>query len=122
MNWAPYWHPTQPYVIWTGADHSDPTARPNYDLWLLRYETVDGRPQPVGEPIRVTDQSGGRRVAGLFARRQATDVDQQPDRRPLQPVVAGRFQVAEVRGSGRRRAEGQEDSHAADISEHSDRA
>src|SRR5262249_37133110 len=30
VNWAPYWHPTKPYIIWTGADHSDPKARPNY--------------------------------------------------------------------------------------------
>ncbi|HTU25167.1 MAG TPA: biopolymer transporter Tol, partial [Pirellulales bacterium] len=57
VNWAPYWHPTRPFVIWTGADHSDPTARPNYDLWLLRYETVAGQPRPVGEPIRVTDHA-----------------------------------------------------------------
>ncbi len=20
VNWAPYWHPTEPYIIWTGAD------------------------------------------------------------------------------------------------------
>ncbi len=55
VNWAPYWHPTRPFVIWTGADHSDPTARPNYDLWLLRYEMVEGQPRPVGEPLRITD-------------------------------------------------------------------
>jgi len=57
VNWAPYWHPNKPFVIWTGADHSDPAARPNYDLWLLRYETVGGQPRPVGEPLRVTDHS-----------------------------------------------------------------
>ena len=22
VNWAPYWHPTKPYIIWTGADHT----------------------------------------------------------------------------------------------------
>ena len=42
VNWAPYWHPTQPYLIWAGADHSDPGARPNYDLWMVRYEVRDG--------------------------------------------------------------------------------
>ncbi|HEY1786112.1 MAG TPA: biopolymer transporter Tol, partial [Pirellulales bacterium] len=57
VNWAPYWHPNRQFVIWTGADHSDPTARPNYDLWLLRYEKVGGQPRPVGEPIRITDHS-----------------------------------------------------------------
>ena len=43
----------QPF-IWSGADHSDPTVRPNYDLWLARYET-DGGKFSIGEPIRVTD-------------------------------------------------------------------
>ncbi len=55
VNWAPYWHPSEPYIIWTGADHSDPKARPNYDLWLLKYEV---RPEGVfaaGQPERITD-------------------------------------------------------------------
>lgn len=55
VNWAPYWHPTQPYIIWTGADHSDPGARPNYDLWMLKYQVDDNGLRGVGEPIRVTD-------------------------------------------------------------------
>ena len=59
VNWAPYWHPTEPWLIWSGADHSrlgeDPTARPNYDLWMLRYEIEDGVFRAVGEPQRVTD-------------------------------------------------------------------
>jgi TolB protein len=54
VNWAPYWHPTQPYIIWTGADHSDPHATPNYDLWLLKYEIVDGKIEP-GHICRITD-------------------------------------------------------------------
>ncbi len=54
VNWAPYWHPTRPYIIWTGADHSDLQARPNYDLWLLKYEVVDGKLRP-GSPERATD-------------------------------------------------------------------
>lgn len=54
VNWAPYWHPTEPYIIWAGADHSDPNARPNYDLWLMRYEVHDGRLVP-GPITRVTD-------------------------------------------------------------------
>lgn len=55
VNWAPYWHPTKPYIIWTGADHSDPGKRPNYDLWLLKYEVKDGKLARVGEIQRVTD-------------------------------------------------------------------
>ncbi|MBX7165595.1 MAG: biopolymer transporter Tol [Pirellulales bacterium] len=54
VNWAPYWHPSKPYIIWTGADHSDPQARPNYDLWLMRYAERDGQLDP-GPITRVTD-------------------------------------------------------------------
>jgi Tol biopolymer transport system component len=54
VNWAPYWHPTKPYIIWTGADHSDPKARPNYDLWLMKYEEKDGKLVP-GPITRITD-------------------------------------------------------------------
>lgn len=43
VNWAPYWHPSAPYIIWAGADHSNPKARPNYDLWLMHYEEKDGQ-------------------------------------------------------------------------------
>jgi TolB protein len=56
--WAPYWHPTQPYLIWTGADHSNPNARPNYDLWLMKYE-VDGDRIKPGKTWRVTDHPSG---------------------------------------------------------------
>ena len=54
VNWAPYWHPTKPYIIWAGADHSNPKARPNYDLWLMKYEIKDGKISG-SEPIRITD-------------------------------------------------------------------
>ena len=57
VHWAPYWHPARPWLIWTGADHSDPTTRPNYDLWLARYETNEGT-LCVGEPLRLTDHPG----------------------------------------------------------------
>jgi TolB protein len=57
VNWAPYWHPTKPYIIWTGADHSDPTKRPNYDLWLMKYEVKDGKIVP-GPITRITDHPG----------------------------------------------------------------
>jgi TolB protein len=56
--WAPYWHPTAPYLIWTGADHSNPNARPNYDLWLMKYEVVEGKFIP-GKRWRVTDHASG---------------------------------------------------------------
>jgi TolB protein len=58
VNWAPYWHPHKPYIIWTGADHSNPRARPNYDLWLMKYEIRDGRFH-AHPAVRVTDHPAG---------------------------------------------------------------
>jgi len=65
VRWAPYWHPTKPWLIWTGADHSDPNKRPNYDLWITRYEaagpdaTTGGRQAFLtGPPLRITDHEG----------------------------------------------------------------
>ena len=57
VHWAPFWHPTKPWLIWTGADHSDPTARPNYDLWLAEYSTDQNSIQ-CGTPLRLTDHPG----------------------------------------------------------------
>ncbi len=54
INWAPYWHPTRPLLIWTGADHSDPQVRPNYDLFVMPYSVVGGKFVP-GEVTRITD-------------------------------------------------------------------
>lgn len=57
VRWAPYWHPTRPWLIWTGADHADPTKRPNYDLWIAR---VAAAPEGfrTGTPLRITDHEG----------------------------------------------------------------
>jgi Tol biopolymer transport system component len=57
VNWGPYWHPTRQLIIWAGADHSDPKARPNYDLWLAHYQ-VQGDAFHLGSPTRVTDFAG----------------------------------------------------------------
>ncbi len=57
VRWAPYWHPTRPWLIWTGADHSDPTQRPNYDLWIARYD-VPGAGFRAGAALRLTDHEG----------------------------------------------------------------
>ena len=56
VNWGPYWYPTGPYLIWAGADHSNPKARPNYDLWLMRYKIQDGKLAP-GPTWRITDHA-----------------------------------------------------------------
>ena len=63
VRWAPYWHPTKPWLIWTGADHSDPTKRPNYDLWIARYSANEDAPDgragfQAGAPLRITDHEG----------------------------------------------------------------
>jgi Tol biopolymer transport system component len=63
VRWAPYWHPTKPWLIWTGADHSDPTKRPNYDLWIARYAANEDAPDGrsgfrTGVPLRITDHEG----------------------------------------------------------------
>jgi TolB protein len=56
VNWGPYWHPSRQLIIWSGADHSDPNARPNYDLWMAHYQ-VQGTTFQLGAPIRVTDST-----------------------------------------------------------------
>lgn len=58
VNWGPYWHPKAPYIIWSGADHSDPSVRPNYDLWRAKYTVNDGKFM-LGKHERVTDFVGG---------------------------------------------------------------
>ena len=57
VHWAPYWHPTKPWLVWTGADHADPTQRPNYDLWMARYDASSGS-FTAGAPLRLTDHPG----------------------------------------------------------------
>ncbi len=54
VNWGPYWHPNAPYLIWAFADHSDPTARPNFDLWLMKYDINQGQ-FVAGKQTRITD-------------------------------------------------------------------
>ncbi len=39
VYWAPYWYKDGKHIIYTAADHSDPTARPNYDLFWMNIET-----------------------------------------------------------------------------------
>ena len=33
VNWGPYWYKDSRHIVYAAADHSDPTVRPNYDLW-----------------------------------------------------------------------------------------
>jgi Tol biopolymer transport system component len=50
VYWAPYWHKDGKHIIYTAADHSDPMARPNYDLYWLNVET--------GKTVRLTHAPG----------------------------------------------------------------
>jgi TolB protein len=46
VQWGPYWYKDGKHTIYAAADHSDPTARPNYDLYWM---DIDERPKPVKE-------------------------------------------------------------------------
>lgn len=50
VYWAPYWHPDGEHIIYTAADHSDPMARPNYDLYWMNINT--------GRVTRITHAPG----------------------------------------------------------------
>lgn len=39
VYWAPYWYKDGKHIIYTAADHSNPAARPNYDLYWMNIET-----------------------------------------------------------------------------------
>jgi Tol biopolymer transport system component len=48
--WAPFWYKDNQHIIYTAADHSDPMARPNYDLYWMNIET--------GKKVRLTYAPG----------------------------------------------------------------
>jgi Tol biopolymer transport system component len=48
--WAPYWYKDSRHIIYTAADHSNPLARPNYDLYWMNLET--------GKKVRLTFAPG----------------------------------------------------------------
>ncbi|HKA07416.1 MAG TPA: biopolymer transporter Tol [Gemmataceae bacterium] len=50
VYWAPYWYKDGKHIIYTAADHSDPKARPNYDLYWMNVET--------GKTVRLTYAPG----------------------------------------------------------------
>jgi Tol biopolymer transport system component len=50
VYWAPYWYKNGKHIIYTAADHSDPKARPNYDLYWMNLET--------GKTTRITFHPG----------------------------------------------------------------
>lgn len=48
--WAPYWYKDNTHIIYTAADHSNPLARPNYDLYWMNINT--------GAKVRLTFAPG----------------------------------------------------------------
>jgi Tol biopolymer transport system component len=48
--WAPYWYRDGKHIVYTAADHSNPVARPNYDLYWMNIET--------GKKVRLTAAPG----------------------------------------------------------------
>jgi Tol biopolymer transport system component len=56
--WGPYWYKDSRHVIYAGADHSNPTVRPNYDLWWLDVDAsvapLKGFEESAGRNLRLT--------------------------------------------------------------------
>ncbi|OAI46357.1 biopolymer transporter Tol [Planctomycetaceae bacterium SCGC AG-212-F19] len=50
VAWGPYWWKDSKHIIYSEADHTDPTKRPNYDLWWMNIET--------GKTTRITYAPG----------------------------------------------------------------
>ncbi len=50
VQWGPYWYKDSQHIVYAGADHSDPTKRPNYDLYWMNVDT--------GKKVRLTYAPG----------------------------------------------------------------
>jgi Tol biopolymer transport system component len=50
VNWGPFWYKDSKHIVYAAADHSNPTVRPNYDLWWMNVET--------GQKVRLTYAPG----------------------------------------------------------------
>ncbi len=58
VYWAPFWYKDGKHIIYTAADHSNPAARPNYDLYWMNVDT--------GRTTRLT-YSPGQDVLPVFS-------------------------------------------------------
>jgi tricorn protease-like protein len=50
VHWAPFWHPDGTHIVYCAADHSNPTMRPNYDIYWMDVDT--------GKRVRLTYAPG----------------------------------------------------------------
>lgn len=78
VQWGPYWYDDN-HIVYAGADHSDPKARPNYDLYWLNIDSgrktrltyapgADVLPvfSPSKKKLMWTSTRDGRRSAQLY--------------------------------------------------------
>lgn len=54
VNWAPYFHPSGKYLVWTRADYSRGPMGANFDLFTMQLGLEDGR-LAGGQVTRITD-------------------------------------------------------------------
>jgi TolB protein len=79
VYWAPFWYKDGKHIVYTAADHSDPSMRPNYDLYWLNLDTgkttrlthapgADVLPvfSPDGAQLMWTSTRDGRQPAQLY--------------------------------------------------------
>ncbi len=79
VQWGPYWHSDGKHIVYAAADHSDPTVRPNYDLYWMGVDTgkkcrlthfpgADVLPvfSPDGKQLMWTSTRGDGRSSQLF--------------------------------------------------------
>lgn len=52
VNWAPYYHPSQKYIVWARADYSQGPQGANFDLYTLDLDPATM--EPLGEMQRIT--------------------------------------------------------------------
>ncbi len=54
VNWCPYIHPSQKYLIWSGADYAKGPMGANFDLWTMDLKFEEGKVTG-GTPVQITD-------------------------------------------------------------------
>ncbi len=74
VNWCPYWHADGRHIVYAFADYSNPTVRPNFDLYLMDVE--DGKTEritfaPAADVLPVFSPDG-KRLMWTSARRNGT--------------------------------------------------
>ncbi|MGE3315778.1 MAG: biopolymer transporter Tol [Planctomycetaceae bacterium] len=57
VNWAPYFHPSGKYLVWTMADYSQGPRGATYDLYTMEYTQEDGK-FTGGKTERITFENG----------------------------------------------------------------